>query len=199
MNVEELSKEIQVRTGIKRMVQIVLAVSVCANLVMAVGVVQADRTHRETIVPAVINKSFWVEDTKVSPSYLEEMGLFVIRNALDATPSSVEFNHKQILKYSSPKVYGALQKQLNSAAARMKELNVSTFFGVTGVQPNEAESSVALHGNLTTMLGDKIINNEAKVYVVVFQMANGKIVVNEIRESANKALPFDVPASAPAQ
>jgi conjugal transfer pilus assembly protein TraE len=173
-----------------------LAASILGNLVMAVAVITADRTHRETLIPPTISRSFWVEDTKVSNSYLEEMGLFVIRNALDVTPVSADFQHQQILKYANPTAFGTLQKELNANALRMKELNVSTFFSVTAVTPNEAKQQVAFHGILSTMLGDKIINTENKVYLVTFGMSNGKIHVLELRETG-AAQPFEAAASSP--
>ncbi len=196
MNVNELSKEIAARTGIKQLFMALLAASILGNLVMAVAVITADRTHRETLIPPTISRSFWVEDTKVSNSYLEEMGLFVIRNALDVTPVSADFQHKQILKYANPAAFGTLQKELNANALRMKELNVSTFFSVTAVTPNEPKQQVAFHGVLSTMMGDKIINTENKVYLVTFGMSNGKIHVMELRET-KAAQPFEAAASAP--
>ena len=196
MNVNELSKEIAARTGIKQLFMALLAASILGNVLMAFAVITADRTHRETLIPPTISRSFWVEDTKVSNSYLEEMGLFVIRNALDVTPVSADYQHQQILKYANPSVFGTLQRELNANALRMKELNVSTFFSVTAVTPNEAKQQVAYHGILSTMLGDKIINTENKVYLITFGMSNGKIHVLELRETT-AAQPFEAPASAP--
>ena len=196
MNVNELSKEIAARTGIKQLFMAILAASILGNLVMAVAVITADRTHRETLIPPTVSRSFWVEDTKVSNSYLEEMGLFVLRNALDVTPNSADYQHQQILKYANPASFGVLQKELNANAMRMKELNVSTFFAVTAVTPNEAKQQVAFHGILSTLLGDKIINTENKVYTITFGMSNGKIHVSELRET-NAVQPFEPAASAP--
>ncbi len=196
MNVKELSKEIAARTGIKQLFLALLAASILGNVLMAFAVITADRTHRETLIPPTISRSFWVEDTKVSNSYLEEMGLFVIRNALDVTPVSADFQHAQILKYANPQSFGVLQKELAANALRMKELNVSTFFSVTAVTPNEAKQQVAFHGILSTMLGDKIINTENKVYSITFGMSNGKIHVSELRETST-AQPFEPAASAP--
>jgi conjugal transfer pilus assembly protein TraE len=196
MNVNELSKEIAARTGIKQLFMALLAASILGNVLMAFAVITADRTHRETLIPPTISRSFWVEDTKVSNSYLEEMGLFVIRNALDVTPISADFQHQQILKYANPQSFGVLQKELAANAMRMKELNVSTFFSVTAVTPNEAKQQVAFHGILSTMLGDKIINTENKVYSITFGMSNGKIHVSELRETST-AQPFEPAASAP--
>lgn len=197
MNVNELSKEIGVRTGIKQLFLGLLAASVLGNVLMAVAVLTADRTHRETLVPPSISKTFWVEDSKVSESYLEDMGLFVIRLALDVTPISVDFQHTQLLKYALPAAYGSLQKEMNANAARMKELNVSTFFSITAHAPKEATQQVVYSGILSTMLGDKIINTENKAYIVTFKQSNGRIYVTELRET-NPLAPFDAPASAPA-
>lgn len=195
MNVNELSKELGVRTGIKQMFMALLAVSVVGNVLMAVAVITADRTHRETLVPPTINKSFWVENDRVSESYLQDMGMFIVRLALDVTPVSVDFQHAQLLKYALPAAYGTLQKEMGANARRMKELNVSTFFSITGHAPKEATQQVVYSGILSTMMGDKIVSTEVKAYIVTFKQSNGRIYLTELRET-NPLAPFDAPASA---
>ena len=196
MKANELSKEIAARTSIKVAFQLLLVGSVVTNCLLAVGVLTADRTHRETLVPPVIHQTFWVEDTKVSGTYLQEMGLFIINNALDVTPSSAQFQAELILKYASPKSYGALQKDLFANALRMKEGNVSTFFAVTAYTIDEATQKIAFTGTLSTILGDKTVSAEPKAYSMQFGMENAKVVLMELRET-QVAAPLGTPASAP--
>jgi conjugal transfer pilus assembly protein TraE len=197
MKASDLGKEIAARTGIKVAFQLMLLGSVVTNLLLAVGVLTADRTHRETLVPPMIHQTFWVENDRVSGTYLEEMGLFILTNALDVTPASAEFQARQILKYADPKSYGVLEKDLLANAVRMKEGNVSTFFAVNSRTLDEPNQTIAFTGTLSTILGDKTVSSEPKAYSIKFGMKSAKVVLLELRETSVTA-PLGVPASVPA-
>jgi conjugal transfer pilus assembly protein TraE len=190
MKPQELAREIKVRTGIRSALLALIALLVVSNAVLAVGLVGADRTHRETLIPPTVTRTFWIEDDAVSPSYLEEMGLFVLRNALDVTPASAEYQARVVLRYADARSYGTLEKELLANARRMKESNVSTFFSVTSVAVDPKQNSVAFSGGLHTILGDKSVSENRRTYVVRFAMANGKVVVRELNETTS-AKPFD--------
>lgn len=196
MKANELTKEVAARTSIRVAWQLMLVASVATNVLLAVGVLTADRTHRETLVPPKIHQTFWVENDRVSGTYLEEMGLFILTNALDVTPASAEFQARQILNYADPKSYGALEKDLLANAVRMKEGNVSTFFAVNARTLDEPNQAVAFTGTLSTILGDKTVSSEPKAYSIKFGMRNSKVVVLELRETS-VAVPLGLPASAP--
>lgn len=187
MNPLAISKEVESRTGIKVLVQTLLVASVLSNLLLAAGFFTIDRTHRETLVPPTISKTFWVEDDQVSDSYMEQMGLFILRNALDVTPVSAEYQARMILKYAAPASYGELERDLVANAKRMAREGVSTFFSVTGVTPDGQKRQVVFHGVLRTMLGDKTVSDVPKQYAIKFGQSNGKVFVKEMREINEKA------------
>lgn len=186
MNPLEITKEVESRTGIRVLTQTLLIASVLSNLLLAAGFFTIDRTHRETLVPPNITKTFWVEDDQVSDSYLEQMGLFILRNALDATPVSAEYQAKMILKYAAPASYGELERDLVANAKRMAREGVSTFFSVTGVTPDGMNRQVVFHGVLRTMLGDKTVSDVPKKYAIKFGQSNGRVFVKEMREINEK-------------
>ena len=58
MNINQAAKELQFRTGINRTVWFFLAASIAANLLLAIMAMSNKNTHRETLVPPSINKTF---------------------------------------------------------------------------------------------------------------------------------------------
>ena len=75
MRLNNLSADVAFRTGVRTFVQMMLLASLATNLLLAFAVATADRTHRETLIPPAINKSFWVDDRGASGEYIEQMGL----------------------------------------------------------------------------------------------------------------------------
>jgi conjugal transfer pilus assembly protein TraE len=189
MNPLAIAKEFEARTGIKVGVQTLLVGSILTNCLLAAGFFTIDRTHRETLVPPTINKTFWVEDDQVSDSYMEQMGLFILRNALDVTPVSAEYQARMILKYAAPASYGELERELITTAKRQQKDGVSTFYSVTSVTPDGKNRQVVFNGVLRTMLGDKVVSDVQKQYAIKFGQSNGRVFVKELREINEKVTP----------
>lgn len=193
MKITQLSDDIAARTSVKRSVQFLLLCSIATNLLLSVALARADRTHRETMVPPEIRKGFWVEDSAVSPEYLEEMGSFLLQLAANNTPVSAEYNARLLLKYAAPASYGELEKTLLGNAKRLKDDNASTMFSARAVTPNEQEKSVAFSGVLTTYIGEKRVSELQRTYLLKLGYAAGRVYVLEIRET-DAQQPFKEPA-----
>lgn len=194
MKPSDIAAELRIRTGVKAVVLAGLGISLTTNLLLAGALATADRTHREVVVPPVVNKTFWIEDTKASGSYYEQMGLFVLMNAMNVTPLSADYQMRQILKYTAPAYYGTLEKHLTAQAKRLVRDNVSTTVSVTGVTVDEAKQSVKFDAVLNTALADKTVSQTSKRYEVVFSMSQGRIYLNELRELDEKGLPVSAGA-----
>jgi conjugal transfer pilus assembly protein TraE len=195
MKIKQLAEDFAFRTGVKSVFQGLLIFSIVSNLCLAVALAAADRTHRETLVPPNINKTFWVDDSKVSAEYLEQMGHFVIQLALDNTPANVDYNAKMLLKYAAPASYGELEKVLLMNAKRLKDEGASTMFSARAMTPNDADNSVAFNGILTTWIGDKRVSQLSKNYLLKFGYSAGRVYVLELRETDERH-PFKEPAEA---
>jgi conjugal transfer pilus assembly protein TraE len=189
MHIGQLATEIAYRTGITRAAQAAIGFLLLANVCLAFALASADRTHRETMIPPDIHKTFWVEDETVAPEYLEQMGLFLIKLALDNTPSNVDYNAKTLLKYAAPASFGELQKTLLANGRRLAADNASTMFSVRSVTPNAPEKSVAFAGVLTTYIGDKRVSEAPKTYLVRLGYAEGRCYILELRETSART-PF---------
>jgi conjugal transfer pilus assembly protein TraE len=186
MKLQQLSDDIAFRTGIKRAFQLFLAGSLLTNLLLAVALTMADRTHRETMVPPEIKKGFWVEDSRVSGDYLEQMGLFLVQLALNNTPISAEYNARTLLKYVGPASYGEIEKLLLGNAKRLKEDNASTVFAPSQITASEKENAVAFSGVFSTYISDKRVSQVQKDLLVRFGYSGGKVYILEMRETDPK-------------
>ena len=192
MRIGHLSKQIATTTGIGRFVQVMMLVSVLTSFGLMVALVQANRTHRETMVPPMIYKTFWVEDQKVSPEYIEQMGLFLMQLALNNTPVNAEYNAKQLLRYAAPASYGELEASLLGNAQRLKRDNASTFFSPRAVTVDPSSNSVSFNGVQTMFIADRRVSEKPANYTVRLGYDAGRVYVHELRESDPK-IPFAEP------
>jgi type IV conjugative transfer system protein TraE len=197
--------DVESRLGLRRFVMFGFAVSMATNALLAMALVAKDNNHRQTIIPAVVTKEFWIDDYNVSPEYLEQMGYFALSYVLNNSPSNVDYNVSAVLKLVAPASYGEIEKMLRASASRLKANNATTGFHITSAQPDPSSKSVVFNGLQSTWIGDRRTSHAARAFLVRFAYAGGKTYITELRETSVKE-PFkdqpiaaDVPDSAPTQ
>lgn len=190
MKLAEFSKDLERRAGIGVYAQIINVILMLIVIALSIALSKADRTHRETLIPPSINKTFWVEDDRVSPEYLQQMGQYLIQLALNRSPANAESQIEALLKYVAPSSYPELEKQLMAEVSRQKEDKISTVYYASNVQVSEDRQSVLFEGTLNTWIADKLIRQELKRYIIKFGF-QGKVYINEIREVTNEKDPWN--------
>ena len=191
MRIEKLSGQVAATLGVKRWMILMFALSQITLLLGMVIFITRGDTHRETLVPPTIHRSFWVEDDKVSKEYLIEMGIFLAQLYFDVTPQNVAFNHQLLKRYIDPRYYGKLETEAGAYAKRIKDDNASTFFAVATIITDEPKQRVAVQGILNTYLGDARTSQVNKTYVFEFGQRGGKVLLTGMKESKNATQAFD--------
>lgn len=196
MNIDKLSSDIQARLGLSKVFQGILAISLLSNALIAGAFLVQDHTVRTILVPPTITKSFWVDGHSLGPEYLEQMGLWVVQQYASVTPSSIDFQNSNILKYVHPAVHGALSIRFNIAAQKIKTDTLSKYFFPREVRLSEVGKMVAFVGTQETWIGDKKVPDAvSKAYLVAFEYDGANVTIKELRET-NPDAPFDAPNEA---
>ncbi|TXH92271.1 type IV conjugative transfer system protein TraE [Thauera aminoaromatica] len=189
MDAKKLSYELEVKAGFSRVFQGVLALSLATNLALAVAYATSEKTIRTVHVPPQIEKTFWVEGSRVSVEYLEGMGIFIAGLLLNTTPSTVEYQLQTALKYMDPRNFAELQRRLTSSAENVKKEGISSYFTYVRVRVDEKTQRVVLTGNLEVWIGGKRISERRAAYLLAFQTLDGRITLTDFRET-NENDPF---------
>jgi conjugal transfer pilus assembly protein TraE len=182
MNINQAAKELEFRTGIKKGYFLLLCASVMANALLAVMAIANKSTHRETLTPPTINKSFWVDGESVSPEYLEQMGKFLVDLAVNNTPLNCETNRTALLKYVGSGSYGAIGSQTAANCKILEKSRLSNFFSVGSVTVKSSERSIVFNGSLTRWLNDKRMPDRAAAYRLKLGYSGGRIYLEELLE-----------------
>jgi conjugal transfer pilus assembly protein TraE len=140
--------------------------SLATNVLTAAALATKSNTHRQTLVPPEISKTFWVEDRNVSAEYLEQMALFALQLALNNTPSSAEFNARQLLKYVAPASYGEIEKTL-LAGARAEGQQLVDDVRCHADPAIAGRNAISVTGLQATWIGDKRVPDPQDLPVAV--------------------------------
>ena len=73
---------------------------------LAALALRASGRERVVLLPPAVHKSFWVEQDRVSPEYLEQMGYFLLQLILNVTPQSIDHQSRLLLQYAAPAAAG---------------------------------------------------------------------------------------------
>ena len=182
MKVSELSKEFELKTGVKLVFQILFILMVFANVLLSVRLATLTNTHRETLVPPTINKTCWVDDQQIDASYLEQMANFLIQLAFNNTPVNAEYNAKTLLKYVGPGSYGKLERYLLANVRELRKNNTSTLFSVRAISVLKEDNAVAFSGVLTTYIADRRVSERSKTFLVRFGFDAGRVYIQDMLE-----------------
>lgn len=160
-----------------RKLNVFLGFSLVLALIVAI---KTSGTVISTIVPSTTKQTFWVTTDRVSPEYLEEMGLYVASLAKSFTPETIGYNHKQLLKIASPEYFGALQKKLANSSNYVKQNNLSSVFRPNSAKINQVNMSIVVSGVLNQYVNDDPLKAEQVSYRIWFGYENGFISLKGI-------------------
>jgi conjugal transfer pilus assembly protein TraE len=142
--------------------------------------------HRTILVPPEIRRSFWVEDGRVSPEYLEEMGLFLANLYFNVAPNNVTSQQQMLLRYVAPEAAGVLKAQSGAYALRLTRENAATTFTVGAITADAKHLRVAMHGLLSTWVANTRVSQAQKAYLFEFRLTGGRLLLTSARETDDK-------------
>ena len=171
------------RYQIGKTVRYALIISLVLNLLMAILILTRTDTHRQTIVPPTINKTFWVEDNAVDPAYLEQMAVFLLQLLLNATPATADLNITSLLRYIGPESYGRIEASLRNQAAELKAGALSmAFYPRSVTTAPDVANTIAVGGVVSSWSADRRLPDKPVNYLLKFRYAGGKLFLSDLKE-----------------
>jgi conjugal transfer pilus assembly protein TraE len=168
--------------------QVLIAGLLILSLLLVFMLVRSEIKVRTILVPPEIPKTVWVDADHASAEYLEQMGNFLIQMVLNTSGTSADYQGKLLKKYACPSGLGSLDIQIKENAIRLKRDNATTLFQPREFQVDAVNNKVAARGEFGVFVGDKRVTNVAKVYLMTFELENGRICVARLEETNDQDL-----------
>lgn len=144
-----------------------------SNMCLVIRLLRDDT--RTIVVPPILHKSFWVERGRVSPEYLEEMGLFLTHLMLDVSPGSAKHQREVLLRYVSPQFYNALKQRLEREEAFLRKEQISLSFKPTQILVDSKKRYVEITGVMNHYVASERIEHRNETYGLTFDYRGGKL------------------------
>ncbi len=135
---------------------------------------------RIIVVPPKVEKSVWVENDKVSESYLEQMGVFFATFAGNMSPVNAEYNAKVLAEYSNPQASAELKNEIASQGAYFKKNNITQAFFPETVKVDAAKNQVSVSGPAIRYIGSTKVSQENIIMTVRFKVKDYGVKIEEL-------------------
>ena len=155
-----------------------------SNLLMTFAL--CTQSERVVLVPPHLTGATWVERSKVSPQYLEEMALFFGSILLNKTPQSASYLHELLLRYAETSGIGMLKHQLREEEERYQKSGLSTSFYPKKVTVQERSLQVELSGEMVGYVSQKCIFQREETYRFTFSFAHGRLLITSFKPLTGK-------------
>lgn len=143
------------------------------------------KNERIIIVPTV-GSSLWIEEAKVSDTYLEKLGSYLGDLLLTRTPSDVDRKNQIILEHVHPAFYHEAQKQLQQDKENIAKFNQSLLFRPARSFIDPVKQTYTLEGELLVFVGKKgdapaCSQIEQKKFILGFVCQRGKLLLKSLK------------------
>jgi len=147
------------------------------------------KSQRILLVPPQITKEFWIERDRVSPEYMEQMGVFIATLVGNLSPGNAEFNINMLIKHyldparNNPEVV----RELLGQAAYIKKNNITQAFFPSSISiVDSANMKVRVEGSSIMNVGTARVSGEKVSYLIRFDARDYKLYVEEFTIESNE-------------
>jgi conjugal transfer pilus assembly protein TraE len=139
------------------------------------------KQERVVIVPSVVERSFWVERGKCSPTYLEEIGLFLAGMLLSKSASSLPSQREVVLRHADPSFATTIRKKLLEEEELLKRQNASYVFFTHRVSTDMKKMEVLVEGDRLMYVSGSRVSSQQEGYILSFAYSGGRVLLTGIR------------------
>jgi len=138
------------------------------------------KSERTIIVPAVIEKEFWIEGNTVSATYLEQMGYFLGKLVLEKTAQSAPAQRKILLKHVEIAYVEMLNQKLIEEEKMLAKQGASYIFYPFDIQADPHLLKVLMSGERVLLMGGKAVSTVKESYILSFSNVGSRLLLKEI-------------------
>jgi conjugal transfer pilus assembly protein TraE len=157
---------------------VVVIIVLLTNLLL--GILLFRKTERVVVLPAVVEKEFWIEGGSISASYLEQMGSFVGDLLLTRSPSSADLQLSILMRQTAPSFIPLLSKRLESELLKLKKDDASYVFFKTKIVVDPQKLTVLLEGERKLFLKEQVLSTAQERYLLSFIHFGGRLLLTSV-------------------
>lgn len=150
--------------------------------VLCLSICLVVKKERIIVTPPILRDEVWLDASSVSPSYLEQMGVFLGQLLLSKHADSAEQQKHLLSRHVSASFWPVLKNKLVDEAKKLKRDGAAYVFYPTSVMCDIETKSISLKGERVLSAGGKVLSRSSESYVLHFVYSGGRLLLDEIEE-----------------
>lgn len=134
--------------------------------------VHQNRKVRTVIIPAFVDRQFYVEGDKASPEYIEMMTEYAVNVVTNYTPETIEKRTQDFLRFIAPDYYNQVATSFGSLIAEAKNYSISQSFIPHRI--TQQDNTLTVEGLIKRYAQDKLILSGGVIYSITYRINNGR-------------------------
>ena len=139
------------------------------------------KKERIIVVPPTIEKEFWIEADKVSPTYLEQYGCFLGQLLLGKSAQSAPSQRTILMRHADPMFAETLKRKLLEEEQLLQKQNTSYTFFPVSIQVNAKTNEVLIDGDRVCYASGKQVSCERDGYILNFRYIGSRLLLSGIK------------------
>lgn len=193
MKVKKYLSDVAQLSGINKLLVLLSAGSILANVFLALTVLTLDKSEKIIITPPTLERSFWVHGEQVDKEYLTQMATWFLSLNLNYNHNSAESQSEVLLRYVHPAKHAALSRVLSEELTKIKRNRQANIFYPQKITVRQQQ--VAVTGEFQRFVGEKQVEKRNATFLVSFRFDTGRLTVWDLKE-VDASAPFSASSSA---
>lgn len=151
---------------------------ILASAVTVQGAYLFSKKERVIVTPPNVDRAFWVESNQVSPSYLEQYGVYIGELLLSKSDRSAARQRDLLLQQVSPGFSSLLRQKLLDEETLLKKQSAAYVFYTSDIIVNPRSLKASLKGDRVFYSSGKEISKQEETYTLSFEYRAGKLLLS---------------------
>lgn len=138
------------------------------------------KRERVIVTPPIIEKEFWIDSNKVSPTYLEQYGSFLGQLLLGKSSHSAPSQRTILLRHADPAFVDVLKQKLLEEEELLQKQSASYTFFPVSVHVNPETNQVLLEGDRIFYVSGNQVSSEREGYILSFNYSGSRLLLSGV-------------------
>ena len=169
-----------------RLLKFVILMIGAGCVISSIISLKAVKYQKVIILPPAVDKRIVIQGSSVNAEYIELFSKYAMGLLLNYTPQIYDDQITDLLKITSPRYYPALNRKMLEMKENVKRLVITSVFYPQILRINQEKQEIKILGlRIQTAQGQEVERTE-KIYILKYQMINGRFYVDGIEEVEKK-------------
>ncbi len=178
--IEKIFKNKYDKLVAKELANKVISIILSIALAIATFTIYQLSTNQKTIIlPAKVDKEFWVTSNELSEVYLKQIGSYLTQALFNVSPNNAKEQFLLILDFAAPSFYQKLKSEMVNQAKYIVQNGITSSFYPKSFKFEK--DFILISGTKHHIIGDKVVEKKEITVTFSYVVQNGRFYISNLK------------------